>query len=284
MAFQQVTIVGTGLIGGSLGLALKVQGLARRVVGCDRTEVLDTAKAAGVIDDAQPDLARACAGSDIVVLATPVGTIIDMLPRVAGAINPNAVVTDVGSTKREICAAAEKTWGEHASSRFLPGHPMAGKAEGGIQHATATLFKDAPWLFALLDPSAPAGMAAEFLAAVKAIGARPITCDIEEHDRVCAYVSHLPQMMATALANVVWEAGKDGLDANDLAGAGLRSMTRLASSPYSMWRDIALTNTDNIEAALLKMEQKLAHIRENLKSPELRSEFEKARAARAMLK
>ncbi len=288
MPFQQVTIIGSGLIGGSLGLALKAQGLSKRVVGCDLAEVLDKAQRAGAIDAGHTDLVRACASSDVIVLALPVGGIIDSIARVAKAIagdtSRDALVTDVGSTKREICAAAERVWGDAAASRFLPGHPMAGKAEGGIEHASAELFRDAPWLFTPFTDM-PGGVAAEFIATVKAIGARPVICTAEEHDRVCAYVSHLPQMMATALANVVAEMELEGgsLDANQLAGAGLQTMTRLAASPYAMWRDIALTNADNLAAALLQMEQKLTHIRENLKSPELRAEFEKAQAARAML-
>ncbi|HUS19004.1 MAG TPA: prephenate dehydrogenase/arogenate dehydrogenase family protein, partial [Terriglobales bacterium] len=196
-----------------------------------------------------------------------------------------ALVTDVGSTKREICETAKKVWGEGASARFLPGHPMAGKAEGGIENANATLFHDAAWLLApLQEPLAE--NAANLVGALQAIGARPMMCGIEEHDRMCAYVSHLPQLVATALANVVdeTELRSGELGSHHLAGAGLRSMTRLAASPYSMWRDIALTNADNIAEALQKMEQKLAHLRENLKSPELRAEFEKAQAARAMLK
>ena len=284
MAFQQITIVGTGLIGGSLGLALKAHGLAKRIVGCDRAEVLKAAQRMGAVDEAvsDTDLAQACAESEVVVLAMPVGAIIATITRAAKAIGEKTLVTDVGSTKREICEAARKAWGENAAMRFLPGHPMAGKAEGGMEQASAELFQGSPWLFAPLGEIT--GKAAEFVDAIKTIGARPMMCGIEEHDRICAYVSHLPQMMSTALANVVAELEASGLDANQLAGAGLRSMTRLAASPYAMWRDIALTNADNIEAALLQMEQKLAHIRENLKSPELRAEFEKAQAARGMLK
>jgi prephenate dehydrogenase len=191
-------------------------------------------------------------------------------------------VTDAGSTKREICAAAERVWGGDAAQRFLPGHPMAGKAEGGIEQATAGLFTDAVWLFTPFSQD-PSPQARRLMDVTAEIGARPLACDAAAHDRICAYVSHLPQMMATALATLVAE-NEGALDPNQLAGAGLRSMTRLAASPYSMWRDIALTNADNIEAALLAMEQKLAYIRENLKSPELRAEFEKARAARAVLK
>lgn len=282
MSFKQVTIVGTGLIGGSLGLALKAHDLAAKIVGCDRPEVLEQAQRAGAIDESRPDVNLACAGSDVVVLAMPVGAILDSLPRVAHVLADRALVTDVGSTKREIAAAASRVWGEQSAQRFLPGHPMAGKAEGGIAHASADLFKNTPWLFTPLPEVS--GVASEFVAAIHAIGARPIMCGVEEHDRVCAYVSHLPQMMATALANVVAELDAGDLHAEDLAGAGLRSMTRLAASPYAMWRDIALTNADNLADALLQIEQRLAHIRENLKSPELRAEFEKAQAARGMLK
>ena len=284
MKYTQITIVGTGLIGGSFALALKSRGLAQRIVGCDRAEILRQAERAGAIDAGQIDLAAACAGSELVMLATPVGAIIDLLPRIAPILGANSLVTDVGSTKREICATAERVWGRNAAQRFLPGHPMAGKAEGGVEHATAELFNNAVWLFTPLSQERTPP-AQHLMDVTEKIGARPLVCDADAHDRICAYVSHLPQMMATALASLVAETDEEeGLDPNQLAGAGLRSMTRLATSPYSMWRDIALTNADNIEAALLKMEQKLAHIRENLQSPELRAEFEKARAARAVLK
>ncbi|MEO5936832.1 MAG: prephenate dehydrogenase, partial [Terriglobales bacterium] len=264
--------------------ALKAHRLAGRVVGCDREDVLEQALSAGAIGQAQPDMAAACAGSDLVVLALPVGGIIDAIARIAKVISKKTLVTDVGSTKREICAAAERAWGGEAAQRFLPGHPMAGKAEGGIGHASAELFQGAPWLFTPWSSGTPSGAATDFMDSVRTFGARPVLCTAEEHDRVCAYVSHLPQMLSTALANVVDENGEEGIDGKHLAGAGLRSMTRLAASPYAMWRDIALTNSDNLAAALLQMEQKLAHIRENLKSPELRAEFERAQAARAVLK
>ena len=288
MPLQQVTIIGTGLIGGSLAMALKARRSVLRVVGCDREDVLEQALSAGAIDQAQTDLGAACAGSDLVVLALPVSGIIDTIARIAKIVYPETLVTDVGSTKREICAAAERAWGGEASQRFLPGHPMAGKAEGGIANASADLFQGTPWLFTPLSSGTPSGAATDFMDAVKTFGAHPLLCTAEEHDRVCAYVSHLPQMLSTALANVVAEQedehGEEGIAPTQLAGTGLRSMTRLAASPYAMWRDIALTNADNLAAALLQVEQKLAHIRENLKSPELRAEFERAQAARAVLK
>lgn len=256
--------------------------MCERVVGYDRAEVLEQAQRIGAIDAGQADLSRACGGSGVIVLALPVAAIIDSLARVAEVMSETSLVTDVGSTKREICAAAERVWGAEAGNRFLPGHPMAGKAAGGVEHADAGLFVNAPWIFTPLQE--PSGPAAGFIAGVQAIGAHPVRCSAEEHDRVCAYVSHLPQMMAIGLANVVDEMTEAGLEPNRFAGAGLRSMTRLAASPYAMWRDIALTNADNLADALLQMEQKLAHIRENLKSPELRAEFEKAQAACTMLK
>ncbi|HUS19316.1 MAG TPA: prephenate dehydrogenase/arogenate dehydrogenase family protein, partial [Terriglobales bacterium] len=134
MHFKQITIVGTGLMGGSLGLAFKANALAGRIIGCDRDGILTIAQKLGAIDEAFTDLALACGGSDLIVLAMPVGAIIDTLGRLP-KLSAEALVTDVGSTKREICETAKKVWGEGASARFLPGHPMAGKAEGGIENA-----------------------------------------------------------------------------------------------------------------------------------------------------
>jgi prephenate dehydrogenase len=154
---------------------------------------------------------------------------------------------------------------------------MAGKEHGGVQHANAQLFQDAVWLitpFPGQDLANP--KISSFTDLVQKFGARVLSFDAVEHDRICALVSHLPQMISTAFASMlVDELGNDP-QAGAIGGRALREMTRIANSPYSMWRDIALTNTKNIHDALLKLEQKLAHIRENLRTRELEEEFEHA--------
>lgn len=276
MSIDQITIVGTGLIGGSFALAMRRRGFRGRLVGCDREAVLKRAREMGAIDSGSEDAGQAIAGSQVVLLATPVGAIIDSLERLGPGLPADSLITDVGSTKREIVARAQAVFGEGAARRFLAGHPMAGKEHSGIEHATAELFQGAVWLVTPLPgQDVRAGLCGEFLALVEKIGAKVVSMDVERHDRVCSWISHLPQMLSTALAaTVVDELGNDP-ELLAIGGRALREMTRIAASPYSMWRDIALTNRDHIQEALQRVEQRLAHIRENLKTAELREEFEK---------
>ena len=154
---------------------------------------------------------------------------------------------------------------------------MAGKEHGGIEYADASLFNDAVWLITPYPAQHLAEMnIAEYIALVESTGARALSFDPAEHDRICALVSHLPQMISTAFASTLVEELGDDPQAGAIGGRALREMTRIAHSPYSMWRDIALTNSKNIQDALLKLEQKLAHIRENLRTRELEEEFEQA--------
>lgn len=277
---RQVTIIGTGLIGGSLALALKKLKLAGRVVGCDRPAVLELARARGAIDDGREDPLSACEGSDVVVLATPVGAILDLIERLAPHLPQSTLVTDVGSTKERVVDRARTVFGAHASERFLAGHPMAGKEVGGIEHAEAELFSGAVWLFSPI--AAEEGNRAEkFVSAVQAMGARPLRMEAARHDRLCAWISHLPQFVSTAMAAALEDEFGDDPDLHAIGGRALREMTRLAQSPYSMWRDIAITNEANIQEALLRLEQRFAHLRENLRTREVAEEFGLAQRFRA---
>ncbi len=282
--FQQITIVGTGLMGGSLAMAAKNHGLAGRVVGCDRAEVLERAQKAGAIDSGTTDPAQACAGSQVVVLATPVGAILDFLERIAPHLPADVLITDVGSTKKEAVERARASFGRDAGKRYLPGHPMAGKERSGIEHADPELFVGAVWLFtpvAIGNASCTAGVpeggwrGTRWVSLVEKLGAKTMFMDVERHDRLCAWISHLPQMIATAFASTLEDHVGDDAEIKAIGGRALRELTRIAASPYSMWRDIAMTNTANIEEAMLRMEQKMAQIRENLKTSVLREEFER---------
>jgi len=281
MGFKQVTIVGTGLIGGSLGLALKKRRLAGRIVGCDRAPVLERARDCGAIEAGTTNLAEAVHGSGLVVLATPVIAILDLIDRLGPALPPRTLVTDVGSTKAEIARRAVKSFGRNAGQRFLAGHPMAGKEQSGVEHADADLFEGAAWLFTPLPRQrVHAGLCGEFVDCVEKLGAKVATLDPSDHDRFCAWVSHLPQMISTALAaSLVDEFGEDA-PLLDIGGRALRELTRISGSPYSMWRDIAITNRKNLGEAMQKLEQRLAHIRENLDTKQLADEFERAHRLR----
>ena len=277
MPIRQITIVGTGLIGGSLGLALRQAGFSGTIVGCDKPEIVDAAMSRRAIDRGASDPHEAAQESDVVVLATPVGAILSLFERLAPALGPGTLLTDTGSTKEQLVERAHKILGDQAAERLLPGHPMAGKEHGGIEHADANLFRDTVWLVTPINPAQPyTPRQQEYMELLQALGARVLAIDPQRHDRLCAWISHLPQMMATALASMLREELGDDEKVAQVGGRALREMTRIAHSPYSMWRDIALTNTQNIDEALLRFEQQLAHLRENLRGPGLREMFESA--------
>ena len=276
--FTQITIIGTGLIGGSLGLAIKQAGIESRIVGCDRAHVLDRARKMGAIDATVEDPIEAVKGSDLIVLATPVGTIIDLIERIGPVAPPDSLITDVGSTKMEIIDRARAVFGSDVVRRFLGSHPMAGKEHSSIFSADPTLFRNANWFFV---PSSPQQDLSEkricqYRELLEKIGARVSPIDAQRHDHICGWISHLPQMVSTAVAGILIDEFGDDAEVRAISSHGLREMTRTASSPYSMWRDVALTNAANIEKALSALEQRLAHIRENLRSQALREEFERA--------
>ena len=277
MPIQQITIVGTGLIGGSLGLALRRHGFQGKIVGCDKPEVLETAVTRGAIDRGITDIKQAARDSDVVVLATPVGAILSLFEKLAPTLPIPTLITDTGSTKQQFAERARMVLGALAGERVLPGHPMAGKELGGIENADPELFRDATWLITPIGPNPQyTTRQQEYIELLGPVGARVIPMEPERHDRLCAWISHLPQMISTALASVLQEELGDEKAVAQIGGRALQEMTRIGHSPYSMWRDIALTNSENLEEALLRYEQQLAHLRENLRGPGLRGLFELA--------
>jgi len=277
MPIQQITIVGTGLIGGSLGLALRQHGFQGRIVGCDQPEVLETAITRGAIDRGGTDVKQAIRGSDVVVLATPVGAILSLFEKLAPTLPLATLITDTGSTKQQLAERARMVFGAAAPERVLPGHPMAGKELGGIENADPALFRGAVWLITPIGiDQQHTARQREYIELLGSVGARVIAIDPERHDRLCAWISHLPQMISTALASLLQEELGDEKAAAQIGGRALQEMTRIAHSPYSMWRDIALTNSENLEEVLLRYEQQLAHLRGNLCGPGLRELFENA--------
>ena len=279
MTIQRITIVGTGLIGGSTGLALRAAQFPGEIVGWDRHSAqTQIALERGAIDVAALDPITAATSSDIVLLSGPVFTIQEWLQKLAPLLKPHQLVTDVGSVKVAIAQRAQPLFGGRGQAGFLPGHPMAGKEVSGAAHADATLFANAVWLFTgfASHPLAP-----EWRAWVERFGCRTMDIQAARHDEICAWVSHLPQFLSTALSAMLEDRFGDAPDLRAIGGRALREMTRLGASPYSMWRDVAHTNADAIEEALSALEQRLTHLRENLKTPELRDEFERANRFRA---
>jgi prephenate dehydrogenase len=277
MPIRQITIVGTGLIGGSFGLAIRKRGFSGRIVGCDRYPALERAREIGAIDEGFTNPADASRGSQVILLATPVGAILESIDRLGPGVSSKTLLTDVGSTKAEVLAKAQSVLGKNVGKRFLAGHPMAGKEQAGVEFADADLFQGAAW-FVTPTPGQNIhdGLSGDFLEWLDKIGARIACMDAGEHDRLCAWISHLPQMISTALAAALVDEYGEDAPLLDAGGRALREMTRISGSPYSMWRDIALTNKKNIRHTLLKLEQRLAHIRENLDTRELAAEFERA--------
>jgi prephenate dehydrogenase len=286
MAIRQITIIGTGLIGGSLGLALRKKKFAGRIIGCDREGTLERARMRGAIDSGTANPGDAIHGSQVVVLAIPVLAIVDLIERIGAVLPAKALLTDVGSTKTAVVERAMKVFGKSAGKRFLAGHPMAGKEMSGVDYADADLFQKAVWFLTplpgqnLLGQNSNDGLFAEFAGWIDAIGARIAMLPAEEHDRLCAWISHVPQMISTALAAALVEEFGDEAPLLPAGGRALQEMTRISASPYSMWRDIAISNKTNLEQALWKVEQRLAHIRENLATRQLAEEFEQAHQLR----
>ncbi len=243
---ERIAILGTGLLGTSVGLALRVAGFRGSIVGWNRSpEGAEAALSMGAIDSIAKDALLAARESQVVLLAVPIFATLDYMEQLSGVLGSEHLVTDVGSTKAQISSAADRLFNTPERAAFLPGHPMAGKERGGAELADPDLFRGAVWLFT--DDSTwqrsphSAALVREWRDWVAAMGSRTIDLDPARHDELVGWVSHLPQF-----------------------------------SPYSMWRDIALTNTEAVQTALLALEQRLAHIRENLRTHELRDEFEKA--------
>jgi len=272
-SFRRVAIIGTGLIGGSFALALRRQFPEISLVGFSRSSSAARAAERGAVHEAARDLESAVRGADLVYLAAPIGATIEALGTIARHAEPNALVTDAGSTKAAICRIAREHF--RGGAHFVGGHPMAGKEQSGIDHADADLFRGAPYVLMGTETTAEP-RARHFAEIVRAIGARPVWCDPDTHDWAVGIVSHLPQLVSIALARVVQdETDETGLPLS-LAGTGLQDTLRLAGSPYGVWRDILLTNADNVSRALDRLAQAVDYLRTHLASKDLEQEFDGA--------
>ena len=278
---SRISILGTGLLGTSVGLALRAAGFKGSITGWNRSpEQGQLALTMGAIDSLAADPIEAARASQVTLLAVPIYSTLDFMEKLAPALGCDQLVTDVGSTKRAIYEAAARLYNTPERAAFLPGHPMAGKERGGAALADANLFRGAVWLFTD-NPAAERSVRSTELVSdwrelVAAMGAKTLDLDPVRHDELVAWVSHLPQFTATALSALLEDEVGNAPELKDVGGRALREMTRLGASPFSMWRDIAYTNTEAVARALEALEQRLARLRENLRSPELRDEFEQA--------
>jgi prephenate dehydrogenase len=278
---ERIVILGTGLLGASAGLALRASGYRGTITGWNRSpEQAKLALTIGAIDSVATDPIEAARASQVILLCVPIYVTLDFMEKLAGVLGSEHLITDVGSTKRLISEAGTRLFNTPQRAAFLPGHPMAGKERGGASLADANLFRGTVWLFTD-DPNAQRSaqsteLVKEWRELVQSMGSRTIDLDPARHDELVAWVSHLPQFTATALSALLEEEVGAAPELKDVGGRALREMTRLGASPFSMWRDIAHTNTEAVERALAALEQRLAYLRENLRNPELRDEFEQA--------
>lgn len=274
--FDKIAIVGLGLIGGSIALACRQVWPAGLVIAIDNKDVLEQAMVRHAIDVAA-DEPYVAADADLVILAAPVRQNLRLLAEIAEHVERPAVITDVGSTKRAIVEAARLL---PPRFTFVGGHPMGGAARGGFEAARPDLFKGRPWILTPHDDRSAAALEG-LMAFASALGAVPRTMDAAVHDRLLAFVSHLPQLTASALMAAIGADAPDGLP---LAGRGLVDTTRLAASPPGIWQDIAATNADQIRPALDALIARLTALRDGLGADEaIERLFADAAAYRALL-
>jgi prephenate dehydrogenase len=257
-AFHNIAIVGFGLIGGSIALAIRERWPSIRITAVDRPPVLAHAAGSGAIDRTAKSVGD-LSGIDLLILAAPVEQNVRLLPDAVAVIGDGGVITDVGGTKRDIVNAACALPGARAS--FVGGHPIGGAEQGGFAFARADLFRGRPWILTPNGSSSP--QVVERLAGfVQSLGAKPTAMAAEEHDRLMAFLSHLPQLTVSTLMDVVGEAtASSGLR---LAGRGLVDSTRLASSPADVWREVCASNAGDIGAALDRLIERLQQLRVGL--------------------
>jgi prephenate dehydrogenase len=281
--FHRISIIGLGLVGGSWGLALREHGFRGVRVGCDRPEVSSRAHAAGAVDEIALDVSAAVREADLVILSTSVGVIVDLLPQLKASVKSGALITDTGSTKRLICRRAQEVLGN--DPLFLGGHPLAGKERSGFENADAALLQKARYVLTPLTPDDLEDRRVKtFMSLIESVGGRPFVTDPQTHDRAMAFLSHLPQLLSTGLASMIAEQSAEDFLPAELAASGFRDVTRLADSPYGLWRDICLTNIENIQSALESLIDKLENMKSHLSDRDLERDFKQALKLRDRLR
>lgn len=268
----RITIIGTGLMGGSLGLALKAAGLRDiEIVGHDRERArADRAQSLGAIDRAEHNLPKAVAGSGIVIIATPALAVREVLAQIAPSVGEGVIVTDTASTKAQVMRWAQELLPEEVS--FVGGHPMAGKETHGVENADGTMFQGKAYC---ICPSVSASESAvrTVLGLARAIGAEPLFVDPEEHDQLAAAVSHLPLMISAALFHLL-RSSPSWPDMAPITSSGFRDVTRLASGDPTMSHDIWVTNREAVIHWLARLEAELQRFRNLLQDADDRALLE----------
>lgn len=277
----KLVVIGVGLIGGSLSLALKQAKVVRRVVGVGRTKKnLDAAIRRGAIDETSRDAAAAVRDADLVFIGTPLGQMPEVMAQIAPALGPDTVVTDGGSTKQDVIAHARRFLCTHFE-RFVPAHPIAGTERSGADAAFPELYRDRTVILSP-QPETKASAVRLVRAAWEACGARTVRLNAREHDRIFAAVSHLPHVVAFALVSMLAKRA-DARTLLGYSGGGLRDTVRITGSSPEMWRDICIANRDALLELLDDYMEELEIARGSIESGDagaLTEMFERARAAR----
>jgi len=282
--FKKITIIGVGLIGGSLGLALKENRPNFKIIGVDKQEVIEKAIARGAIDEGTINLEKGIKEADVVIIATPVKTILDLLSQINPFLKKGCLVTDTGSTKQQIVQKANKVLSK--DTFFIGGHPMAGSEKYGIDSADPHLFQDKTYI---LTPTKKSNLVAleKIFLLIEIVDAKRLILDPLDHDRLVGAVSHLPQIMAVSLTNMIGALaqGENNNNYFKTIGEGFKDMTRIALSPCKIWEDICDTNKETILEMIQKYKQCLNLIEDKLiNDPEgLKEEFQKASKLRETL-
>jgi prephenate dehydrogenase len=274
-SFKNILIIGVGLIGGSLGLSLKRKGFSGRIAGIDREDVLEKALARQIIDRGFPrcDLEPAVRESDLIFLCTPIAEILRVLSTIGQFVSPNTLVTDVGSTKRRIVESASLFL--PSSTDFIGGHPMAGSEQKGVEAADPFLFENTTYV---LTPAKPISeeRRKSFGDLIELTGAKVLLLSPALHDEIAAAVSHLPQMVAIGLMSLASQRQAESPHFLKMAAGGFRDITRIASSPFSVWEDILKTNKDMVISYLDAFISELARIRQAVEEEKTAVFFEQA--------
>lgn len=273
---SRIAVIGLGLIGGSLCRALRRTHRQLDIAGVDRAGIAAAAQEGGLVEKgfSPAQLADACRDRELIILATPIGAALDLLPRLAPHTAPDAVVTDVCSLKREIAAAGAKLF-TGSNGCFIGGHPMAGSEKSGFEHADPFLFENAIYVLTPA-PQTPPPRVDLLGQMIAAIGAHAVVVEPELHDRIAAAVSHLPQLLAVALMQHVASLGHANPLYLQMAAGGFRDMTRIASSPFTIWRDICDRNAGEITAQIDAFIKALQALRSDLGLGRLEGHFDAA--------
>ena len=244
MKYKRTAIIGMGLIGGSFALAAKRAGIVETVVGVARSEeTLQAALEIGAADEVTADPTEAVHGADLVYIAVPVGATHSVFAQIRDSLEPEALVTDAGSTKREVMQAAAELLPDHVT--FIGGHPMAGSEQSGVRAARADLFQNAVYFLTATEATSPDEMD-RMQEVVRALGAIPNVQTADNHDRLAAATSHLPHLVSAALASAVARLVHNDAHADSFVATGFSDTTRLSEGSPEVWRDIFLSNADNL--------------------------------------